>query len=147
MAHTELDQELTIMKIGISALQISKTYFSSTVLFFFFFLIINFIYLFISCVGSSLLRACFLQLRRAGATPHCSMRASHWGGLSCFRAQALGARASVVVARRLSSCGARAQLLRGTWDPPRPGPEPTSPCTGRQTPNHCTTREALFFFF
>ena len=29
--------------------------------------------------------------------------------------------------RRLSSCGSWAQLLRGTWDPPRPGPEPVSP--------------------
>ena len=29
--------------------------------------------------------------------------------------------------RRLSSCGSRAQLLRGTWDPPRPGLEPAPP--------------------
>ena len=29
--------------------------------------------------------------------------------------------------RRLSSCGLRAQLLRGMWDPPRPGLEPVSP--------------------
>ena len=29
--------------------------------------------------------------------------------------------------RRLSSCGARAQLLRGMWDLPRPGLEPVSP--------------------
>ena len=29
--------------------------------------------------------------------------------------------------RRLSSCGSRAQLLRGTWDPPRPGLEPVCP--------------------
>ena len=28
---------------------------------------------------------------------------------------------------RLSNCGSRAQLLCGMWDPPRPGPEPTSP--------------------
>ena len=28
---------------------------------------------------------------------------------------------------RLSSCGSRAQLLRGTWDLPRPGLEPVSP--------------------
>ena len=28
--------------------------------------------------------------------------------------------------RRLSSCGSRAQLLRGTWDPRRPGLEPVS---------------------
>ena len=34
--------------------------------------------------------------------------------------------------RRLSSCGSRAQLLRGTWDPPRPGLKPVSPTlTGR----------------
>ena len=29
--------------------------------------------------------------------------------------------------RRLSSCGLRAQLLRGVWDLPRPGLEPMSP--------------------
>ena len=29
--------------------------------------------------------------------------------------------------RRLSSCGSRAQLLRGMWDSPRPGLEPVSP--------------------
>ena len=29
--------------------------------------------------------------------------------------------------RRLSSCGSRAQLLRGMWDLPRPGHEPLSP--------------------
>ena len=29
--------------------------------------------------------------------------------------------------RRLSNCGSRAQLLRGTWAPPRPGLEPVSP--------------------
>ena len=29
--------------------------------------------------------------------------------------------------RRLSSCGSRAQLLRGIWDLPRPGLEPASP--------------------
>ena len=28
---------------------------------------------------------------------------------------------------RLSSCGSRARLLRGMWDPPRPGLEPVSP--------------------
>ena len=29
--------------------------------------------------------------------------------------------------RRLSSCGSRAQSLRGMWDLPRPGLEPMSP--------------------
>ena len=36
--------------------------------------------------------------------------------------------------RRLSSCGSRAQSLRGMWDPPRPGLEPVSPAlTGRRS--------------
>ena len=48
--------------------------------------------------------------------------------------------------RRLSSCGSRAQLLRGMWDLPRPRFKPVSPCIGRQTLNHCATREALFFY-
>ena len=30
-------------------------------------------------------------------------------------------------AHRLSNCGSRAQSLRGTWDPPRPGLEPAFP--------------------
>ena len=30
---------------------------------------------------------------------------------------------------RLSSCGSRAQLLRGMWDPPRPALEPVSPAS------------------
>ena len=35
--------------------------------------------------------------------------------------------ASLVVERRLSNCGSRAQPLHGMWDPPRPGLEPVSP--------------------
>ena len=31
--------------------------------------------------------------------------------------------------RRLSSCGSRAQSLRGMWDLPRPGLEPASPAS------------------
>ena len=46
---------------------------------------------------------------------------------SCCGAWALGARASVVVARGLSSCGARAYLLRSMWDLPGLGLEPVSP--------------------
>ena len=97
-------------------------------------------YLFIfGCVGSLLLCAGFVQLQRAGATLRCGAWASHCSGFSCCGARALGVRASVVVAcglnscgsrvleRRLSSCGARAQLLRGMWDPPGPGLEPVSP--------------------
>ena len=36
--------------------------------------------------------------------------------------------------RRLSSCGSRAQLLRGMWDPPRPGHEPASPALAGRLP-------------
>ena len=76
---------------------------------------------------------------RVGATLRCSARPSHCDGFSCCGAWALGARASVVVAhglsscgsraleRRLSSCGAWAQLLHGMWDLPGPGLKPVSP--------------------
>ena len=77
--------------------------------FFFFFFINLFTYLFIfGRTGSSLLHAGFLQLRQAGATLPCGARASHCGGFSCCKAQALGVQASVVAARGLSSCGSRA---------------------------------------
>ena len=36
--------------------------------------------------------------------------------------------------RRLSNCGSRAQLLRGTRDPPRPGLEPVSPAPAGRLP-------------
>ena len=35
------------------------------------------------------------------------MQASHWGGFSCWGEQAVGAQASVVEARGLTSCGSR----------------------------------------
>ena len=61
----------------------------------------------------------FIYLFLAALGLCCCTRASHCGGFSCCRAQALGAWASVVVARRLSSCGLRALELRlsscGTW--------------------------------
>ena len=86
-----------------------------------------YIYIYIICVGSSLLRAGFVQLQRAGATLRCGAQASHCGGFSCCGAWALGMQDSVAAARMLSSCGARAQLLRGMWDSPRPGIKPVSP--------------------
>ena len=96
-------------------------------------------FFFFCCVGSSLLCMGFLQLQRVGATLGCGARASHCGDFSCCQAWALGAWASVVVARGLRSCGSRAlghrlsgwgtpaQLLRGMWDLPGPGLEPISP--------------------
>ena len=77
-------------------------------------------------------------LRQAGATLHCGAHASHCGGFPCCRAWAVGARASVAAAHGLRSCGSRAlerrlscgeraELLRGMWDPPGPGTKPVSP--------------------
>ena len=77
-------------------------------------------------------------------------RASHCRDVSCCRAQALGARASVAVAFRLSSCGAWAELLPGMWNLPRPGVEPVSPSSAD---GFLTTRppgkssHCIFFFF
>ena len=89
------------------------------------------IYLF-GCLGSSLLCAGFLQLRRAGATLCCGAQASHCCGSSLL--QSRGSRCtgfsscgSQALEHRLSSCGARAHLLRGMWDLPGPGLEPLSP--------------------
>ena len=119
--------------------QLLKLCHSSThTLSFLFFFVYLFIYYF-GCVGSSLLRVGFLQLQQAGATLRCGAQASHSSGFSCCGAWALGRRASVVAARglsscgsqalqhRLSSCGERAQLLRGMWDLPGPGLKPMSP--------------------
>ena len=115
-----------------SPLSISRT-------FSFFYKFIYFILFIFGCVGSSLLRAGFLQLQRAGATLRCGVRTPHCGVSSCCEARALGAQASIVVARRLSSCGLRAlerrlssfgtwaQLLRSMQDLPRPGIKPVSP--------------------
>ena len=50
-----------------------------------------------------------------------------WGPLFIVVRGPLTIAASLVAERRLSSCGSRAQLLHGMWDPPRPGLEPVSP--------------------
>ena len=76
------------------------------------------IYLF-SCVGSSF---------RARAFSSCGKRgplfiAVH-GPLTIEAPPVAG---HCLQMRRLSSCGSWSQLLRGTWDPPRPGLEPASP--------------------
>ena len=43
---------------------------------------------------------------------------------------------------RLSSCGSRAQLLRGMWDLPRPRLEPVSPALAGRFSTTAATREA-----
>ena len=77
-------------------------------LFIYFKIYLFFILFIFGCVGSLLLCAGFLLLRRAGATLCRGTQAFHCSGLSCCGARALGVRASAVVARGLSSCGSRA---------------------------------------
>ena len=85
----------------------------------FFFLIFIYLYLFLAVLG---LRFC------ARALSSCSKR----GPLFIAVRGPLTFVASPVAehklqTRRLSNCGSRAQLLRGMWDPPRPGLEPVFP--------------------
>ena len=81
------------------------------------------------------------------------------GGATLHR----GARASIAASlvaehklqtRRLSSCGSRAQMLRGMWDLPRPGLEPVSPALagrfsitappGKPSPKSFTMNKLMF---
>ena len=49
--------------------------------------------------------------------------------------------------RRLSNCGSRAQLLRGMWDPPRPGLKPASPAlAGRLSTTAPPGKPKIIFF-
>ena len=49
--------------------------------------------------------------------------------------------------RRLSNCGSRAWLLRGMWDPPRPGLEPVSPALAGGLSTTAPPGKPCFFFF
>ena len=65
-----------------------------------------FFFIFIYFLAALGLRCCAQAF--SGAALRCRAQASHCGGFSCCGARALGPRASVVVALRLSSCGSRA---------------------------------------
>ena len=71
----------------------------------------------------------------------CSMRALEHAGFSSSGTRALE--------RRLSSCGARAQLLRGIWDFPGPGIKPVSPALAGRLPATAPPGKSLImrFFF
>ena len=76
------------------------------------------------CAGSSLLRLGFPESQWVGATLWCGAWASHCSGLSCCRAQALGAQASGTVVHGLRSCESQASLLCSMWNLPRAEIEP-----------------------
>ena len=107
--------------------------------FFFNYTILGVLYLFIyGCAGSLSLREGPLQSRQAGATLHHGARASHHRSLSCCGAQAPDAQAQQL-------------WLTGPFAPRHVGSSQTRartrvPCIGRQTPNHCATREAHKFY-
>ena len=98
--------------------------------FFFFNTFIYFIYLFIFMTVLGLLVFVRGPSLVAAIGGHSSSRC---GGRSSSRCAGLFTIAAPPVAghrlqtRRLSSCGSRAQLLRGMWDLSRPGLEPVSP--------------------
>ena len=117
------------------------------------------LFFFWGCVGSLLLRAGFLQSRRAGATLRCGARASHCGGFSLLRSTGSKARrlqqlwhlGSVGVACRLQSTGS-VVVANGLSCSEACGIFPDQgsnlcPCTGRRILNHCATREACICVF
>ena len=99
----------------------------------------SFIYLFLAVLGLRCCARAFSSCRVSGGFSllQCEGLPLRW--LLLRQSRAPGARASTVVAcelsscgswaleRRPSSCGARAQLFHGMWDPPRPWLKPVSP--------------------
>ena len=97
----------------------------------FFFLIIYLSDCFWLC-SSSLPWGLLSGLGKRGLLSGCRVRASRGSGFSCCRAQALGARASVVVVPGLWSTGSvvvvhRFSLPLGIWNLPRSGIKSMSP--------------------
>ena len=103
-----------------------------------FFLFYKFIYLFLAVLG-----LCFC----ARAFSSCG----EWGPLFIAVRGPLTIRASLDVehrlqTHRLSSCGSRAQLLRGMWDLPRPGLKPVSPPLAGRLSTTAPPGKPPFFF-
>ena len=72
-----------------------------------FFLVNLYIYLFLPALGLCCCTRAFSSCGERGLLFVGGEQASHCGGFSCCGTRALGARASVVVAHGLSSCGSR----------------------------------------
>ena len=87
--------------------------------YFIYFIFFKFIYLFLAVLGLRFYARAFSSCGKRGPlliTVH--------GPLTIAASLAAEHRLQT---RRLSSCGPRAQPLRGMWDPPRPGLEPVPP--------------------
>ena len=83
-------------------------------------------YLFLAVLDFCGCTQAFSSCGKQGIFSSRGVQASHCSGL-WRRARAPDEWASVVVALRLSSCGAQAQPPRGMWDLPQPGIKPVSP--------------------
>ena len=87
-----------------------------------------FIYLFIfGCVGSSVCARAFSSCGKRGPLLIAARGPLFIAVRGPFTIVAPPVAGHRLQTRRLSSCGTRAQPLRGTWDLPRPGLEPVSP--------------------
>ena len=105
------------------------------VLFKFIFFFIYFIYLFIfGCAGSSVHARAFSSCGKRGPLFIAVRGPLFIAVRGPFTIAAPPAAGHRLQTRRLSSCGSRAQLLRGMWDPPRPGLEPVSPALAGRLP-------------
>ena len=110
-------------------------------------ILVQVFFFFFGCAGSWLLQGLFTSYREQGLFSSGSVWASHCSGFSWCEAWALGAWASVLGARGLTSCsswalehrlnsrGTQAYLLRGMWGLPGVG---SYPCLllGRQMLYH-----------
>ena len=103
----------------------------------FLFYFIYFLYFF-GCVGSQLHHVgSSVAVVARGLLSSCGAQAPEHSGLC-----SLWHVGSLVEARKLSSCGARASLPRGLWDLSSPTRDRTRvPCIGRRILYHCTARE------
>ena len=129
--------------ILVSVSSFCESCWGSPILLFFYFLFFSLFFIY-GCVGSPFLCEGFLQLRQVGATLHRGAWASHCRSLSCCGAQAPDAQAQQL-------------WLTGPVAPWHVGSSQIRartrvPCIGRQTLNHCDTREAqvhqfYWFFF
>ena len=107
----------------------------------------NFFFFFLAVLGLRFMRGLFSGYGKRGP-PFIAVRGPLFiavrGPLTIADPPAAGHRLQT---RRLSSCGSRAQPLRGMWDPPRPGLEPASPALAGRLPTTAPPGKPNFFFF
>ena len=101
----------------------------------------------VCCCPFCVCRLSLVAVSGVGATLHCGVRASCYGGFSCCGVQSLGTQSSVVAGHRLSSCGSwalhlrlsscgsQAELLCGMWNLPGPVIQPVSPALAGGLPS------------